>query len=65
MKNHIFDGLKAMLSASGKAEKEMVKGAETVLRGIEQRRAEYEIKRKAVQDDIKRGSRRSNGRIPF
>lgn len=57
--------IRLMQLAAEKAHKGLKSGAITVLRGFEQRQKEYEVKKKDIENDIKRGSRLSKGHIPF
>ena len=59
------EALRAMLEASKKAEAGLREGAKSVLQGIEQRQREFEDNKKRIEDDIKRGSKLSKGRMPF
>lgn len=57
--------IRTMLVAADKAQKGLEVGAATVLRGFEQRQKEFEIKKREIENDIKRGSRLSKGSIPY
>lgn len=57
--------IRVMQLAAEKAHKSLRAGAATVLHGFEQRQKEFEIKQQDIENDIKRGSRLSKGKIPF
>ena len=57
--------IRVMQLAAEKAHQGLKSGAATVLHGFEQRQKEYEMKKKDIENDIKRGSRLSKGNIPF
>lgn len=57
--------IRTMLLAADKAQKGLESGAASVLRGFEQRQKEFEVKKREIENDIKRGSRLSKGSIPY
>lgn len=63
--NSTVEALRAMLEASEEANAGLRESAMKVIRGLEQRHREFESKKKQIEDDIRRGSRLSKGRIPF
>jgi sialic acid synthase SpsE len=57
--------LKSMFRASKELEAGLREGGQAVVRGFEQRQREFDARKRQVEDDIKRGSKLSKGRIPF
>ncbi|EQM95175.1 hypothetical protein [Oxalobacter paraformigenes] len=65
MKSNFFDGIRAMLEASSKTEEEIRSSATLIIRGMEQKQAEFKKKQKEIENDIRRGSNLSRGKIPL
>lgn len=65
MKSDFFNGMKTLASSSVKMEEAMRSSANLIVKGMERRQAEFEIKKQKIRNDIKRGSNLSKGRIPF
>lgn len=57
--------LKSMFRASKELEAGLREAGQAVVRGFEQRQREFDARKRQVEDDIKRGSKLSKGRIPF
>ncbi len=57
--------LRSMFQASKELENGLREGGEAVVRGFEQRQREFDAKKRQLENDIKRGSKLSKGRIPF
>lgn len=64
-KPSITELLESMLRVSKELEGGLREGGEAVVRGFEQRQREFDAKKRQLEDDIKRGSKLSKGRIPF
>jgi hypothetical protein len=56
--------IRTMIQAADKAQKGIEGGAAMVLRGLEQHQKDFEVKKRDIENDIKRGSRLSKGSIP-
>ncbi len=59
-----LDALREVLKTTENARDKMGIGASMILKGLIEQREKFEIDKKRIEDDIKRGARLSNGEIP-
>ncbi len=59
-----IDALREVLKGSQQARDKIGRGATMILQGLIEQREKFEIDKKRIEDDIKRGSKLSSGKLP-
>lgn len=59
-----LDALREVLKTAEKAREQMGAGASMILQSLIEQREKFDIDKKRIEDDIKRGARLSKGQIP-
>lgn len=59
-----LDALREVLKTTEKARDKMGSGASMILQGLIEQRVKFDIEKKRIEDDIKRGARLSRGQLP-
>ncbi|WP_434033685.1 hypothetical protein [Cupriavidus sp. a3] len=65
MKSTPLDDLEQIIKADQTASKEVVKGAEAMIRAMRERRAAFDSEKKQAEERIQRGVRLTKHRIPL
>jgi secreted Zn-dependent insulinase-like peptidase len=63
--NNFLEGLKTLLKAAPASTSRFHESAQTMLHGMEEARVEFEKKKSEIQDDIRRGAKRTDHKLPF
>lgn len=59
-----LDAMREALKVAQKARDQMGAGATMILQGLIEQREKFELDKKRIEDDIKRGARLSRGQLP-
>jgi hypothetical protein len=63
--NQFLKGMKSLFRAAHGDSDRLKEGAEQMLHGMQKSRADFEQKKKEVDNDIKRGAKRSDHKLPL
>lgn len=58
-------GMKSLFRAQPDGSARLQEGAEQMLRGMQKSRADFELKKREIDNEIKRGAKRSNHKLPL